>query len=313
MFEFTSGSWLYATAILAIALFFASLYRIRRMSVREQLLVGMAVIGGLLLFAYERNGILNLLLLEVGILAFNGLLSDKSPRVRAWYVIASALYITMIHWIGFMLIAQSMLLGILSVITKLKQYKNSIEDRRVEITRDLFHIGAGIFLMLMFLFETEPVAVTLLMLIILGGILALCMAETFRGSALSRTIIGLERNGAALGYGALWLALGSLFAVSFLNTANVLVVFSAIFIGDPVATIVGLHFNKVKLPWNSKKSLAGSAAYLAVTAAISFFIIGDYALLIGLVGALVESLKVKVDDNLSVSVVLTALLLSLGI
>lgn len=313
MDTFESGIFLYSTVLLAIALFFVGLYRVRRMEVREQELLAIAIVAGALLFAYEHTRALNLLLLCVGILNFNGLLSDKSPKMRSAYVLVSAVYITLIHWMGFQLIAQAMLLGILSVITKLKQYRSRIENKRVELSRDLFHFGAGVFLMLVFMFESEPVAVTALMLMILGGILAICIAEMSKDNWISDTVMGLERSGSALGYGALWLALGSLFAVSFLNTTGVLIVFSAIFIGDPIATIIGIHFSKAKLPWNGRKSVAGTAAYFLTATIISFFLIGYYAILIGIVGAFVESLRIKVDDNFSVSVVLTALILIIGI
>ena len=313
MVEFTSGSLLYATFILAIVLFFVSLYRIRRMDKKGQVLIGLSIVIGFLLFYVQQVQITTLLLLEVGMLNFNGLLSDKSPRIRAAYVVICAVYVIMIHYIGFMFIAQAMLLGILSVITKLKEYRNRIENKRVEVSRDVFHMVAGTFLMLMFYFETEPIAVTFQMLMILGGILAICITETFKDNRFSNFIFRFERNGAALGYGALWLALGSLFAVSFLSKLYVLAVFSAIFLGDPVATIVGVHFGGAKLPWNHKKSIIGSAVYFAVTAGISMlFIPLPYAVLIGLAGAFVESLKIKIDDNLSVSAVLTVLLLALG-
>ena len=83
MVEYTSGSLLYATFILAIVLFFVSLYRIRRMDKKGQVLIGLAIIIGFLLFYVQQIQITTLLLLEVGILNFNGLLSDKSPRIRA--------------------------------------------------------------------------------------------------------------------------------------------------------------------------------------------------------------------------------------
>ena len=313
MADFTSGALLYATFILAVALFFVSLYRIRRMDNKNQAFIALAVIAGLLLFIVEQVPIATLLLLEVGILNFNGLLSDKSSKIRAAYVFICMVYISLIHFVGFVYIAQAMLLGLLSVITKIKHYRNSIENKSVEINRDLFHMGAGILLMLVFYFEIEPISVTLQMLMILGGILAICVVETFRENALSHLMFKLERNGATLGFGALWLTLGSLVAVSFLKTPGVLAVFSAIFIGDPVATIVGINFGGMKLPWNRRKSVIGSAAYFVVTAGVSaLFIAPNYAILIGLVGALVESLRIKIDDNLSVSIVLTAMLLLLG-
>ncbi len=311
--DFSYGSLLYATFAVAAALSLVAVYRILRMDRRSQLLITLAVMAGFVLFIAQHVHVVTILLLEVGILGFNGLLSGKSARSRAAYVLVDALYIVMIHYIGFMYIAQAMLLGLLSVITKLKEYRNSIEDRRVEISRDFFHMGAGIFLMLMFYFEIEPIAVTFQMLLILGGILVICVIEAFSSNRFSRIITRFERNGSALGYGALWLAIGSLMAVSFLNTMNVLVVFSAIFIGDPVATMVGIHFGGKKIPWNRRKSVYGSMAYFAATSAISFAFIGYYALAIGLVGALVESLRIRIDDNLSVSAALTALLLIIRI
>ncbi len=313
MIEFVSGAWLYVTAIIAAVILAISLLRIRSMKEKEQAFVAAGLAAGLLLFGVESAHPLVMALLAIGILNFNGLLSGSDSKRRTIYVTLSLLYIALIHWVGFVLIAQAMLIGILSGITRIKEYKNGIENKRVEINRDFFHIAAGALLMAIFYFESASVAITLQILMILGGLFVISITETFKENRLSGFLYRLERNGASLGHGALWLALGSLFAVSFLNTAGILAVFSALFIGDPVATIIGIHMGKRRLPYNRRKSVAGTLSYLVVTAAVSSVFIGAYGVVVGIAGAMIESMKTRIDDNFSVSVVLTLLLYALGI
>ena len=313
MAEFVSGNWFYATTMMAIVILAISILRIKGMKKKEQGFVAAGLAVGLLLFSIENSHPLVVAALAIGILNFNGLLSGSDSKKRTAYVTLSLVYIALIHWVGFVLIAQAMMIGILSGITGIKEYKNGIENTRVEINRDFFHIAAGILLMAIFYFESISIAITLQIFMILGGLFAISMTETFKKNRLSRFLYRLERNGASLGHGALWLALGSLFAVSFLNTAGILAVFSALFIGDPIATIIGIHIGKHKLPYNHRKSMAGTLSYFVVTAAVSSIFIGVYGILVGAVGAITESLKTRVDDNFSVSVVLTVLLSILGI
>ncbi|MHB1830441.1 MAG: diacylglycerol/polyprenol kinase family protein [Candidatus Micrarchaeaceae archaeon] len=313
MIEFVSGAWLYVTAIIAAVILAISLLRIKDMEKKEQAFVAAGLAAGLLLFSVENPHPLIIIALAIGILNFNGLLSGSDSKKRTIYVTLSLLYIALIHWVGFVLIAQAMLIGILSGITSIKEYKNGIENKKVEINRDFFHVAAGVLLMSIFYFESISIAITLQILMILGGLFVISMTETFKTNRLSGSLYRLERNGASLGHGALWLALGSLFAVSFLNTAGILAVFSALFIGDPIATMIGIHKGKRKLPYNHRKSIAGTLAYFVVTAVVSSVFIGAYGIVVGLVGSIVESMKTRIDDNFSVSVVLTLLLSALGI
>ncbi|MFH0713412.1 MAG: hypothetical protein V1722_03040 [Candidatus Micrarchaeota archaeon] len=81
--------------------------------------------------------------------------------------------------------------------------------------------------------------------------------------------------------------------------------------GDAFATIVGRRFSKHSLPWNREKTIAGIASYFIFgTLAALVFIPFPSVILYALVLAIVESLPLKVDDNLTVP--LTALLLILG-
>jgi dolichol kinase len=313
MVVYTSGIWLDVTVGLFAVILYMLYLRLSYFTRKEVVFLAAAAIAGVALFIYEQTDPYLILALELGIFTFNGLLNGKSAKWRTYYVSMSVLYITLLHWIGFVLLAQAMLLGLLSSITNIKEHKNSIENKRVEINRDIVHIAMGIVLIAIFYFEIVPVAVSILMILILGGILAICVGELYKDSVLPSIMYKLERNGANLGHGALWLALGALLAVSFLDTTNVLMVFSAIFIADPVATIVGIYRGGRRLPHNSKKSIGGTVAYFLTTALISSLFVGVYAIAIGAVAAVVESLKLKIDDNFSVSLVLVVLILVLGI
>ncbi len=313
MVVYTSGPWLDITIVLFAVILYMLYRRLSDFTRREANFLIAAALIGIILFLYEQTNLYVVFGLELGIFTFNGLLNGKSAKWRTYYVSMSILYITFVHWIGFVLLAQAMLIGLLSSITNIKEYKNSIENKRVEVNRDIVHIAMGIILIAIFYFETIPVAVSILMILILGGILAISVGELYKGSVLPSVMYKLERNGTSLGHGALWLALGALLAVSFLDTQDVLIVFSAIFIGDPVATIVGIYMGKRKLPHNKKKSAAGTIAYFITTAAISSLFVGIYGVFIGATAALVESLRIAVDDNFTVAFALVVLILLLGI
>lgn len=313
MVYYTSGLWLDATLLLFAVLVYMLYRRLPKFTRREAELLVIALVVAFALFVHDHLTAYEILSLELGVLAFNGLLNGNSPAWRAYYVIIGALYIALVHWIGFAFIAQAMLVGLLSCITNIKQYKNNVENRKVEVNRDFVHIAMGIILMAMFYFENISLSITVLMVVILGGILAISLGEIYKSSGLPSFMYKLERNGTALGHGALWLALGALLPVSFLSANNVLIVYSAIFIGDPVATIVGIHLGGRKLPYNKKKSIAGTVAYFLSTSIVSSFFAGPYCIVVGAVGAIVESMKLKLDDNFTVSLALVILILLLRI
>lgn len=303
-----------ATLVFVILLLYLFSIRARRMNRKALSFLGAFLLIGLALFMIEGVSPFMIAELELGILTFNGFLSGITPMRRNIYVSLSLLYIALIHAVGLEFVAQALLLGILSGVTYIREYKSSIVNRRLETERDVIHIGMGVLLMLIFYFESWPVAITLLLLLILLGIFVISVAEIYsKNRRLAKSIYRLERNGATLGHGALWMALGSLVAVSFLGVNNIMVVFAAMFIGDPVATIVGIHAGGKKLPYNHSKSVAGTTAYFIVTAAISYYFIGLYAIPIALIAAFVESLKLKLDDNFTVSFALTAVMLLTGV
>lgn len=83
--------------------------------------------------------------------------------------------------------------------------------------------------------------------------------------------------------------------------------------GDGAATLIGQNFKAKELPWNSKKSYAGSLAFIIFGTLGAFILLkwmlpemsGNTAIFLGLkatlVAALVESLPLKINDNVSVA------------
>ncbi len=118
-----------------------------------------------------------------------------------------------------------------------------------------------------------------------------------------------DRNDPIPGKGAMFFAAGILFLLVFakpLDFALAMILLHAA--GDAFATVIGLRF-KQPLPWNNKKSWFGFTSFIVFGAvAAQFFIPLQTAFLYAFFLAIVESLNLSIDDNISVPVF--ALLLS---
>jgi uncharacterized protein (TIGR00297 family) len=95
-------------------------------------------------------------------------------------------------------------------------------------------------------------------------------------------------------------------------------------LGDSFATLFGWKYGGQKLPWNPEKSWAGFLAFfISAFAGALFFswwvnpaiglMVFPYALLGALFGAAVETVPIKIDDNLTVPIFTGAFLLTLSL
>jgi dolichol kinase len=211
------------------------------------------------------------------------------------------------------LVAESLLIGIMSGIF-LFDKKSTAVDENVEIKRDVVQIFAGILLIAMFYFiqYIYPYPYTFIFLITVFGIGIVKYLETNFGakrgrkhSTFGKALWQLERKGTSFGRGALWLASGSLLILIFMPSVEYIIVgLAALFIGDSLATILGLKFGKLKLFYNKKKSVVGTAAYFISISLIGYLFIGYYAILLAAAAAIVESLPLPLDDNFDSAVAL---------
>ena len=117
------------------------------------------------------------------------------------------------------------------------------------------------------------------------------------------------RVGETPGEGPLYNALGILFALGLLRSdplaaVAVILMFG---LGDGFATYVGTTYGKHKLPWNKNKTMEGTLGFMA-GAMCALLIMPVPAIVLGAVlGAIVESSPLKINDNITLPVVLSLL------
>ena len=170
-----------------------------------------------------------------------------------------------------------------------------------ETSRQTIHIIIGIF----FLFVLNFYSRRILEMLLFGGILMGFLAMNFiiRGKRIpvfSDFVEKYERGGSPLpGYGSAWYAIGVLAAALFIKDVNQLsAAICLIALGDGFATIAGKG-GKFRLPYNKGKTLEGTLAFFLASLS-SWIFIGPLALPLAALGAIVESLPIPIDDNLTI-------------
>ena len=110
--------------------------------------------------------------------------------------------------------------------------------------------------------------------------------------------------------GAFWFNVGILFPVAFLRTPLACAVIAVLACGDSASTLVGKFYGTHRI---GRKSFEGLIAFMmASSLGASFFAKPAVAVLFALVGGYVEFF-IKVNDNLSIPISLTAAALLLGL
>lgn len=181
------------------------------------------------------------------------------------------------------------------------------EDER---PRKVLHAAVGLLFCSMIWFLGMEAASLLLLAGTCAGILN--MHLVLSGLKLPGTDLMMdkfERGGVLPGEGSLYYALGVLFAMGLLrdNPRAAVAVILILSIGDSLATIVGVTYGRHHLPWNRRKTFEGSAAFL-VGAMFSLAVMPSVVIaLIAASAAIMESLPLKADDNITVPVVASLL------
>jgi dolichol kinase len=180
-------------------------------------------------------------------------------------------------------------------------------DRETE--RQLFHmvVGLGAMALLLLMGRTAAMA-SVFIVIVVGTVL---MNLRLLGADIQPVRWfeeRFEREGAPLpGWGSACYAAGALIAITFLqDVQQIAAVIFILGIGDGLSTIIGMR-GKLRLPYNRKKTWEGTAA-LFLASLGSFAFVGPAAVPLAFVAAAAESLP-WIDDNLSVPIACTALLL----
>jgi dolichol kinase len=185
---------------------------------------------------------------------------------------------------------------------------------QLELRRQLIH-ATGIFVAILIrevykIFQGWLVPASLLLVIIFVGY---GISYLHRGGVklpiLTRIIRDSERDKDKEfpGRGALRFFMGSFFTLLIFRNSPAIVVAGIIVLalGDSASTLGGVAFGRHKLFYNHEKSIEGTlsgliAAFLGLMILTQFSL--ELAVIASLVGVIVESLPLGVDDNLTVPV-----------
>lgn len=171
-----------------------------------------------------------------------------------------------------------------------------------ESLRQVVHLVFGLGIAGFVLFFDRDLTLSVLMLaLFVGFILSDAVSRGYTIPVVSAVIASLERRDAAPGRGALFFALGALFCLVFFDKEVAFIGLVVLALLDSVTTLVGVRFGRTRI--YNHKSLEGTLAGLAATAAaLCLLVAPPIALATAAVTALAELVS-PVDDNLIVPVV----------
>ena len=183
-------------------------------------------------------------------------------------------------------------------------------DLGLEVRRRIAHVTFGTIIMALIYFLGRSSTELLLMLALFLGMTFMHLRmERKRALLIDELFELLERPMVMPAKGAFMYVIGSLLALAFLPATNMALAAIAILAwGDGAATLAGkLARGGPRLPYNREKTLAGAVAFAMFGGVAAYLFMGVAGALVAIACAVVETLDLKLDDNLVVP--LTAVLL----
>ncbi len=273
--------------------------------------LGIALLLGVAISILYNADLQTMVSILFGIVLFNLVLSDELRSIRLLIAVLGLVFLLLFAVEGPLALAVPLMLGLSSELFSEREYESHVNNKEIEIRRDFVHLFGGLLLFVIFLLLGYNLDGYLIEYVFILGLLAVFYAELWKSSRFSMALYSIEKHKDYVGYGAIWLGIGTLIAYVFMDKSFFLLAILAIYFADPVATFAGNYWRSSKLPHNRRKSVAGSFAYFLVVAVPGYFLVGPLAIIFALLGAAIESLPIRLDDNFSVSVALALLFLAL--
>jgi dolichol kinase len=185
-------------------------------------------------------------------------------------------------------------------------------ETRRELARQVFHMLVGVGALAVLLLFGRGVAMAAVFFTLIIGTLLINARLLGMTLPLIRWFEErFERRDAPLpGWGSACYAAGALLALTFLNDTNQMAATILVLgVGDGLSTIVGLK-GSMRLPYNRKKTLEGSAA-MFISSLGAYYFVGPAAVPLAVIAAVAESLP-RIDDNLSIPIACVLFFVALG-
>jgi dolichol kinase len=195
----------------------------------------------------------------------------------------------------------------------------------VELRRKLLHITGGTVFafaanLLLHSYSAPAVASALALCIAFGLVVSLSYrknlitsSSAFPLSLLYKVIEKFEREEEKKkipGKGVFMFLLGAILTIIIFKTISIVTASLLIVsLGDGASTLIGLKFGKHILPYNKKKTLEGSLAFVIFGFAGALTQVSPAQALAGAaISMVVESLPLRIDDNLAIPIVAAAVM-----
>ncbi len=182
----------------------------------------------------------------------------------------------------------------------------------VWIRRKVFHMSVGLVFILSLL-TYDPSRWFFLIILGIGLCISLIL-EKRRIPVLTWFLARYDKTTDVVpGQGPITFFVGTLLAWFIFGSDVTLLAVIALSFGDPTAYVFGKSINGPNLPWNKRKTVAGSIAFLVSPIIIISLIWGPIpAVIAGVTGSIAESLplpnKLLSDDNIIIPVVVGAVM-----
>ncbi|MEM3227945.1 MAG: hypothetical protein QXK65_03325 [Candidatus Micrarchaeaceae archaeon] len=201
-------------------------------------------------------------------------------------------------------------------VERLTAHQNIRGASSIEVKRDVVQILIGIVTLLAILLYGARGTVTIALLGI-ASYAAISIISTRRSTLIARkgnraaklqgafaVLLGLERKGTIYGLGAVYMMAGYMLLAGLIVSGSFMLFgVAALMICDAAATITGRMLkHKHRLPYNSSKSVEGSLAFFSIALAFGylFFVNALIAVLFSALLALLESIRLPIDDNITI-------------
>ncbi len=190
-----------------------------------------------------------------------------------------------------------------------QESKRSSKDSEIslEIKRQIFHLVAIFLWVVPVLYFPYLLTLLLMATVVLLNLLVVLKRQPFYGF-FSFLLDRLERkkNADKPAIQALYGNLG-IFLSFLLFAEDSWVGIAVLAVGDSLSTLFGKLIGKTSLPFNVQKSWEGSIAFfIGAFLVLSAFLPYKKALLLSLIGTFTEALSIKIDDNLTLPLVVSA-------
>ncbi|MEM3399445.1 MAG: phosphatase PAP2 family protein [Candidatus Micrarchaeia archaeon] len=219
--------------------------------------------------------------------------------------------------VGGIVLGVSVFFVVDKLFTRLIKKEQNIAYEKDVLGRRLLHIGFGTIVILFIMLSSYlpygfyMLEFMLAMFFLIGFIILDAKLKGIQLPIIDYLIDKLERPHALPAEGAFWYGLGVLLAFSYVGEPiKTAAVISLLAFGDGLSTLIGRK-GRIPLPYNKRKTLEGTAAFL-IGGSLSYFFVGPAGILLSLLCAIVETFYFGIDDNFLVPLT-CVIVLRLGI